>query len=58
MIRIIERNNENILKFNLSNTIKFKRIAKIRVVKSKWNITLRSIKKVRWKLGKTSNIII
>ena len=58
MIRIIEWNNENILKFNLSNTIKFKRIAKIRVVKSKWNITLRSIKKVRWKLGKTSNIII
>ena len=58
MIRIIERNNENILKFNVSNTIKFKRITKIRVVKSKWNITLRSIKKVRWKLGKTSNIII
>ena len=58
MISIIEWNDEVILEFDVSNTIKFKRITKIRFKKSEWNIASRSTQKVRWKLGKTSNIII
>ena len=58
MISIIEWNDEVILEFDVSNTIKFKRITKIRFKKSEWNIASRSTKKVRWKLGKISDLII